>query len=430
LAQSSDFEWNIVGSDKGVEVDEISDPAVLAWLERYAQKASKPAFVRRWVDDRCLPILDEVPELKDHGLVDDLYASARAHWENFLPAVIEVDYTPQLPDAVVEFALGLARSGLSLAVLLKVYRLAQQSMWDFTRELVFTVEESKDIPGFDPIKLLMHFWSRVGQWLDHTVENLVLAYQEERDQIAMGLAARHREIITEVLNGTRADALGLGRELGYDFRATQVAFVAWVPDNSQVRLLEAAALKAAGQLGLGRPVTLRYGNRDLWCWGPSHHRPVLTEINAEAVDLGRSPVRLAFGVPQGGIKGFRTGHAEALAAQRVAMSVRRPAPVTSYRDVELVALLGSEEEASERFIERELGGLAEDSAQASRLRETVLAYLANPEGVAELAAEMKVHENTIRYRIRQAEQLLGGRVRERHTDIEAALRLLKARGRL
>jgi DNA-binding PucR family transcriptional regulator len=62
------------------------------------------------------------------------------------------------------------------------------------------------------------------------------------------------------------------------------------------------------------------------------------------------------------------------------------------------------------------------------LRDTVRVFLAKGCNAASAGAELGVHENTVRYRIRQAEQLLGHVLEERRVHVELALRSLHAIG--
>ena len=58
-------------------------------------------------------------------------------------------------------------------------------------------------------------------------------------------------------------------------------------------------------------------------------------------------------------------------------------------------------------VARELGALADDTAAAARLRETALAYLSAGGDARAAGAALVLHPNTVRYRIRQVEQVLG-----------------------
>ena len=71
------------------------------------------------------------------------------------------------------------------------------------------------------------------------------------------------------------------------------------------------------------------------------------------------------------------------------------------------------------FVRRELGALAGEDDAAARLRETVLAYL--EAGMDGAAARLAIHRNTVRYRLRQAEDLRGRPITERRRELELAL---------
>jgi len=101
---------------------------------------------------------------------------------------------------------------------------------------------------------------------------------------------------------------------------------------------------------------------------------------------------------------------------------------TAYADVELVALVGGNEPAVRALVARELGALAGDEKGLDRVRETVAAYLAHGGSVEATASTLIVHKNTIRYRLAQAEELVGHPLSERRTELALALRCLEAYG--
>jgi len=92
------------------------------------------------------------------------------------------------------------------------------------------------------------------------------------------------------------------------------------------------------------------------------------------------------------------------------------------REVRLESLLLNDEERAREFVAEELGQLAASDPQAQRLRETLLAWLATGSHVS-AAAILGVHENTVRNRIRTAEDLLGTSLLPRRTELQVALRL-------
>lgn len=94
-------------------------------------------FVRR-VDDT---IMAAIPAIRrDPVLVDDLHESTAAHWRAFVATLSGVE--AQLPTEAVDFARSLARRGLHLGVLLKVYRVANQVVWRYVTELIEDVPDA------------------------------------------------------------------------------------------------------------------------------------------------------------------------------------------------------------------------------------------------------------------------------------------------
>ncbi|BDH59230.1 helix-turn-helix domain-containing protein [Tsukamurella sp. PLM1] len=80
------------------------------------------------------------------------------------------------------------------------------------------------------------------------------------------------------------------------------------------------------------------------------------------------------------------------------------------------------------LVRRELGPLAADTDSAARLRETALAYLGAGGDAKATGEELVVHPNTVRYRIRQAEQALGHGIDERRVYVELALHAVRDLG--
>jgi DNA-binding PucR family transcriptional regulator len=93
--------------------------------------------------------------------------------------------------------------------------------------------------------------------------------------------------------------------------------------------------------------------------------------------------------------------------------------VTAYDDVAALVLIAHDPAAAERFARTTLRGLAEPPHD--RLRETVREVLTSAETADRLAERLGIHKNTIRYRVAQAERLLGRPLRERAGDLLLAL---------
>ena len=102
--------------------------------------------------------------------------------------------------------------------------------------------------------------------------------------------------------------------------------------------------------------------------------------------------------------------------------------MTSYERVELVSLLAGDVPRARAFVAGQLGPLASAAEPAERLRDTVLAFLASGGSATRVAKELYVHQNTVAYRVKRAEELLGRKVGERPIELTCALTLAAALG--
>jgi DNA-binding PucR family transcriptional regulator len=86
-----------------------------------------------------------------------------------------------------------------------------------------------------------------------------------------------------------------------------------------------------------------------------------------------------------------------------------------------VALLGADLDHAQGFVADELTGLAKDDPYSADLRRTLLSYLDMGSLVA-AAGEMHVYRNTVVYRLKRAEQILGRPVSAHSHELHAPLR--------
>jgi DNA-binding PucR family transcriptional regulator len=91
--------------------------------------------------------------------------------------------------------------------------------------------------------------------------------------------------------------------------------------------------------------------------------------------------------------------------------------------VALEAMLTQSREEARRFVDHELGRLAEGDDSSLRLRATLSVFLEERASFAGAAERLGIHKNTVAYRIRRAEELLGRGVRERQLELQTALRI-------
>jgi DNA-binding PucR family transcriptional regulator len=100
--------------------------------------------------------------------------------------------------------------------------------------------------------------------------------------------------------------------------------------------------------------------------------------------------------------------------------------VTRYDEVALISLSSTDSERAAWFVTEELGALAAPDRATADLRATLLAYLDRGSSFVRAAEALHVHRNTVVYRLRRAEELLGRTAAERTLETHLALRLAVA----
>jgi DNA-binding PucR family transcriptional regulator len=326
------------------------------------------------------------------------------------------------PPAALEYARLLARRNVSLAALLRAYRLGHAMAFDrFSEALSARVGQADDLAV--GVELCSSF---MFTYVDRVSDEVVDEYAAERGRWVRSAAAMRAEVVRTVLDGGPVNRDSASAGLSYELRRHHVALVVW----SEMPLgldglgsLERAATSAAGALGCREPLIVSAGGATLWAWAGSHESLPALPDSLPRLRLPRG-VRVAIGSPGFDIAGFRASHAEAAHAQRIALLTREDRPqITWYQDQELASLLTSDLERARSFVLRELGDLASSEPSVARLRETFRLYLQTWGSHVRTAELLKVHQNTVAYRIRRAEELRGRPAGERRAELEAALLL-------
>jgi DNA-binding PucR family transcriptional regulator len=326
------------------------------------------------------------------------------------------------PPAALEYARSAARRNVSLAALLRAYRLGHAMAFDrFSDALSARVAQADDLAA--GVELCSSF---MFTYIDRVSDEVVEEYSAERGRWVRSAAAMRAEVVRTVLDGGPVNRDSASASLSYELRRHHIALVVW----SEVPLgldglgaLERAATAAAAALGAREPLIVSAGGATLWAWAGSLEPPSATPGSLARLRLQRG-VRLAIGSPGFDIQGFRASHAEAVHAQRIALLMGEDRPqVTWYQEHELASLLTSDLARARSFVSRELGELASSEPSVARLRETLRLYLQTWGSHVRTAELLKVHQNTVAYRIRRAEQLRGRPAGERRAELEAALLL-------
>lgn len=400
-------------------MSENRSDALTAWAKNFGKKASQDTLVDSFADRINAVILKQVPEIADDPvLVQDLHCSTRAEWREFVASLSE-DHRLVRPGQGSDLARTLARRGLDLGILLKVYWVAQQSVFQFLTEVIDGAGE--DAPARDEI--LVFLWGLGGQWMADAVESLIETYYEERQRLRDDAVIRRAETIEALLGDAPPSADDATRLLGHPLSHWQTAYVVRAPEagSSTTEAMLDVANAVAQALGTSRPLTMVAGSRDLWCWVATPHEPDLAQLPGLASALQQAGMQAAIGRPGPGIQGFRASHAEARAAENLALKAAHGRALVRYDEEELLVLVSAQETLMRRMVAREVGQLCGADKNLALLRETVLAYLTTL-NIETTAERLFVHKNTVRYRIARAEELLGHPLSQRSTQVELALR--------
>ena len=375
----------------------------------------------RGMAEHLYTAIPELSALEDDELRAELLGSTQANIGQILRLLAHGASTDDVvvPHEALEFLRGNVRRGIPLAALLRSYRLGHAWLWEhWSQALQERVEDSGELAaGQDRSSAFMF------AYVDKLSDALVEEFGTERERMMRSASQLRAETVRAILAGEPIDEEVASRRLGYELRRHHVA-VRMAGAGSEVRGLERAVDEAAAALGVGDSLVVASGAArfDVWCG--SFGAPATEALERYEPPTG---VLVAFGRPGEGIAGFRSSHAEALQAARIGSLAGRAA-TTSYAKVELVSLLADDLPRARAFVAGQLGPLASTAEPAERLRGTVLAFLASGGSAARVARELYVHQNTVAYRVKRAQEMLGRKVTESPIELTCALTLAAVLG--
>ena len=326
----------------------------------------------------------------------------------------------RIPPAAAEHLRRLAQRGVPLTAVLRSYRIGATRFqhWCF-QELA---RRTADATVVSAAGLLIT--EVIASYIDRVSEELVSTYEYEREHWLRNLSAARDGRVKALLRGERVDIDSSEVILGYRLRQHHVGVVCWMHDADAgagaVARLERATVDAAERGGCeGRPMFVPQDGSCAWAWLPLGGRRSLA---AEASAASGDDIRFAFGAAGAGLDGFRRTHQQALGAHVVAMAAGPSGPaVTSFGDVAPLALMANSIELTRAWVAETLGALADDDEQNARLRETLRVFLSEKGSFKATAEKLTLHKNTVQYRVRKAEDVLGVRVDDNRLQIELAL---------
>ena len=315
--------------------------------------------------------------------------------------------TPMVPslDGAYELGVGEARSGRSMDALQAAYRVGARIAW---RELS-TIATSGDLsPGG---------MARFAELLFAYIDQLsAISVAGHADGLATTGRARQQyldRLAYDLLTGSGPDELAVAAD-----RA------GWEPPRSLTAVIIPEA-RARGVLARLDPRTLQTfeGALDL----PDGRTAVLLVPDAEGPFRGSLVAGLAgFGAVLGPARPWTGVRASYLRAQRAARLDLRPTPETTLDTEQCLAdlVLRSDPDALDDLRAQVLAPLDGLRApQRAKLEETLRSWLLHHGRREEIAAELFVHPQTVRYRMGQLRELYGSRLDDPRTVLELTIAL-------
>jgi hypothetical protein len=331
------------------------------------------------------------------------------------------------PSVSLQWAELLVARGVDVAAVPWAYNFGQGEMNDALRDVVFGL----DLPGEERWRVGDGVSRFVRGYVENVCAQMIDHFVGAEERWRGGAVAARRELVAGMIAGRVTDAGGAGAELGYSLARLQLAVVVWSPATAEERPAVLALARAADELlrahGASEVITVPNGLTTIWAWGSGAE---VSEGAASAYQLAPNMLA-AVGTVAGGLEGFVRSHHDANRARQMAAVLgRRPGSIVSYRSVALASLVMSDPEHALRFLDAELGPLTADTDSIRRLRATLAVYLEEGMRPVRAARRLGVHQNTVAYRIAQAEQALGRPLSERRLELETALRLAEGRDAL
>lgn len=267
--------------------------------------------------------------------------------------------------------------------------------------------------------------SAVFPYVMHVLDLARVRYEAVAQERASSGEDRRRSLVDRLLAGAVPESTQeLENTLRYRLRGVHVALLF---DTAERAAVQRTVARLCAQTGAWGSLAVPHGASSWVAWLGYPTTPDTARLSQLRSALSSTAGAVAVGGPAAGVDGFRRSHVEASRAARLRPVLASPPDCLWYSDVRLEAFLLDNADAAHRFVAEELGELAEGNERARRIRETLLVSLATG-SQARAAAELGVHENTVRLRLRSAAEVLGDSLSDRRTELLVALRLCQALG--
>ncbi|HEX8863725.1 MAG TPA: helix-turn-helix domain-containing protein [Actinomycetes bacterium] len=371
-------------------------------------------------------IVRDIPQLRtDRRVLALLEASVAENVATMLHILqhgIDLDRV-HAPAAAEEYARRLAQRGIPMAALLRAYRIGSTRFQHWClQELARHTDDAAVVSDAG-----LRIAETTAAYIDRVSEELVAAYEAEKENWLRNLSAARAARVRALLQGERIDVDASEVILGYRLRQHHVGLVCWVgeeePGGHALARLERATMELASQTQCqGRPVFLPQDESCAWAWLPLGATDTFAAPTRGGGARAEPGIWFAFGAPGAGVAGFCRSHHQALGAHAVALAAGPSGQrMTSFTEVAPLALMASSTELLRTWVIETLGQLADDDDHTARLRNTLRVFLQENGSYKATAERLILHKNSVQYRVRKAEEALGHPLDEHRLHVELAL---------
>lgn len=359
-------------------------------------------------------------ESADPDLERDFSAMNARNVEIYFRALAE-DRVPTAAELAEIASAGRRRlhQGVPLEAIFHSYRVGTGVLW----QCLLETADARDLGRLATLTL---------QFADLVSSAASEGYLEERERRARSHEEATRLFLIRLLSGDLDDEESVereGRHLGFELGRTHVVVV--VTPRGQRPDVERDVELAHGRSRLQRyrpdvPAVVMRTGLVAAVPGDSVAAVASTVMKALAGTLNVSRFSVGVGTPRGGPGGIVASYAEAQKALALASILQPNEPLCRYDELRLFDLFRAGEPV-DAFVNEVLGRLLRrDRERHTQLRATLEALFASALNRKQAARRLGVHANTLSYRTRRIEELLGGSLLEGELcfRVQLALKLL------
>jgi len=317
----------------------------------------------------------------------------------------------------LRFARALSRRDVPLELVLESYRRGEEIL----RRLLVDEIASRARDAEELANALRTASDQIAHYLGRTVTAVIAEYQAERESWMGQTIARRAELTRSLLRGDRVDVAQAELVLGYPLRTHHLCIIVWEGSEFSGPSIGEVSQRLAERLDAHGVFRLPAGPGAVWVWLAIDGSIDTTAARATAHDVIPANTRMAIGRPCPNEPGFRRTHEQALRAERVATQQWTGSRIVTYDEAEPLALIAQDPLPTSEFVEHTLGALAANDAATEELRHTLWVYLDEDANARRAADRLQLHKNTVLYRIRRAESLIGHAVDGHRTVLSMAL---------